>query len=98
MAELTGPTPAQRADLDAARELVAAGVPVFLGRPDPGSPTGYALPPGWQRVEPDETVVDAWRPGWALCAVAGCALDVVDGIDLRLERRQHGARRHKGSL
>lgn len=71
-------TPRQAADLEVARGLVRAGVPVILGRPDDRHPTGFALPPGWQHATPDESVVDAWRPGWALCAVTGHALDLID--------------------
>jgi len=68
----------QAADLQVARQLVRAGVPVFLGHPDATRTTGYALPPGWERSVPDESVVDAWAPGMALCAVTGHALDLID--------------------
>jgi hypothetical protein len=71
-------TAEQQAALGVARSLARAGVPLFLGRPDPARPTGFALPPGWQHARPDESVVDAWQPGWALCAVTGHALDLVD--------------------
>lgn len=71
-------TPVQQQALDLARLLVKSGVPVFLARPDQDSPTGYALPGGWQQVQPDPGVVDAWQPGWALCAVTGHVLDLVD--------------------
>ena len=71
-------TPEQEQALAVARELVRSGVPVFLGRPDPAEPVGFKLPRGWQEAKPQESVVDAWRPGWALCAVTGHGLDLVD--------------------
>lgn len=64
--------------LDVARSLAAAGVPLFLGSPAPGTALGFALPPGWQTTEPDPAIVDAWRPGMALCAVMGRGLDLLD--------------------
>jgi len=64
--------------LEVARELARIGVPLFLAPPDPSKSTGFALPNGWQRARPDPTVPDHWRPGWALCAVTGHALDLVD--------------------
>lgn len=71
-------TPEQRQALDVARGLVRSGVPVFLAWPDPSRPEGYALPKAWHRSTPDPQVVDAWRPGLALCAVTGQGLDLVD--------------------
>jgi hypothetical protein len=79
MTELTAE---QVADLDFARELVKRGVPMFLARPDPSSRDGFALPGRWEGVVPDVAVVDAWQPGWALCAVTGHVFDLVD-IDPR---------------
>ena len=52
---------------------------------------GYRLPSGWQNIEPDMGWLDptatgfhnkAWRPGWALAAVMGRGLDLLD-IDPR---------------
>ena len=71
-------TPEQTSALETARALIAAGVPVFVAFPDPGSDTGYRLPQAWQRAEPDPAWVDAWRPGMALCAVMGRGLDLID--------------------
>jgi hypothetical protein len=68
----------QNTSLRYALVLVRAGVPVFLARPDARRPTGYAEPAGWQRATPRESVVYAWRPGMALCAVMGHALDLID--------------------
>jgi AAA domain len=69
-------------DLDVARALIHAGVPIFVAPPDPATSTGYRLPTRWQHTKPDPGVVDRWRPGWALCAVTGHLLDLVD-IDPR---------------
>lgn len=71
-------TPEQRQALDVARGLVRSGVPVFLAWPDDTRPEGYALPKAWQQSTPDPQIVDAWRPGLALCAVTGQGLDLVD--------------------
>lgn len=68
--------------LAVARMLVKAGVPMFLARPNPQSKIGFDLPFGWETNEPDVSIVDAWRPGWALCAVTGHTFDLVD-IDPR---------------
>ena len=38
----------------------------------------YRLPRGWQNTRPSLATVDAWRPGEALCAVMGHALDLLD--------------------
>lgn len=71
-------TPEQTEALEAARALAAAGIPIFLGQPDPSSTTGYSLPSGWQHTTPDPAVVDAWQPGMALCLVTGHGLDLLD--------------------
>lgn len=68
----------QAAALAAARELARAGVPVFVAPPSPTSNTGFALPDEWQQTVPDPDAVDQWRPGWALAAVMGCGLDLID--------------------
>ncbi|HEX7038705.1 MAG TPA: phage/plasmid primase, P4 family, partial [Trueperaceae bacterium] len=75
-------TPEQSAALDVARALAAAGIPVFIARPDPEEPIGFKLPRGWQHARPDPRVVDAWRPGMALAMVCGHGLDLLD-IDPR---------------
>ncbi|MDQ6526876.1 hypothetical protein RB608_24870 [Nocardioides sp. LHD-245] len=67
--------------LDVARALAAAGVPVFVAPPDPGRKIGYRLPSAWQQTRADPAVVDAWAPGYALCAVMGLGLDLLD-VDL----------------
>mgnify|MGYP000721559677 CR=1 FL=1 len=67
--------------LEPAVRLIEAGVPVFVAKP---VPTGYDrrseffLPKGWQRTEPDVNILEAWRPGWAVCAVTGIKFDVLD--------------------
>ena len=68
------------AALEIARSLARAGIPVFAAPPD-DSPVGFRLPYKWQQIEPDPARVDAWQPGWALCAVMGRGLDLVD-LDL----------------
>jgi replicative DNA helicase len=75
-------------DLQIARSLAAAGIPVLVAYPDPegktpsGRATGYALRTGWQATTPNPDYVSAWKPGLALVAVMGCGLDLVD-IDPR---------------
>lgn len=69
---------AAAADLAAARNLIRAGVPVFRAPAAPGTGLGCRLPAGWQHTEPDEALLDAWRPGDALCAVMGRGLDLID--------------------
>ena len=71
-------TPEETAALDVARQLASAGVPIFVAPPDPSTSTGYRLPSGWQTTHPDPAALDAWRPGWAVCAVMGQGLDLVD--------------------
>lgn len=65
------------AALDVARRLVAAGVPVFAAPPGDTS-TGYRLPVGWQTFTADPKRLEVWRPGYALAAVCGHGVDVVD--------------------
>ncbi len=64
--------------LDVARGLVAAGIPVFAAPPAPGTKVGFHLPGRWQQTKPDKVHVETWQPGWALCMVCGCGLDVID--------------------
>ncbi|MBK8462464.1 MAG: hypothetical protein IPL36_05380 [Nigerium sp.] len=74
--------------LDVARHLAAHGVPLLLARPILDAdgrlmPTegagGYRMPTGWEATQANPAVVDQWRPGMALCAVMGHA---VDGLDV----------------
>lgn len=81
-------TPEQTKALDVARGLAAAGVPLFVAPPCPGQTCprpGHAngkvefhLPARWQTSRPLVDVVNRWRPGWALCAVMGHRVDLVD--------------------
>jgi hypothetical protein len=64
--------------LDVARAMALAGVPIFVAPPRPGSKAGYALPDAWENTAADPSAVDAWRPGWALCAIGGHVCDFVD--------------------
>src|SRR5271157_4867489 len=63
--------------LSVARELIEAGIPVFVAKPatnangswNPGgghNGCGYWFPRGWQRTEPNPSVLDDYRPGDAL--------------------------------
>jgi DNA polymerase I-like protein with 3'-5' exonuclease and polymerase domains/phage/plasmid-associated DNA primase len=71
-----------RAALDIARDLAAAGIPVFVAPPNPEKKIGFDLPADWERTRPDPAVLDRWQPGWAVGAVMGCGLDLID-IDPR---------------
>jgi hypothetical protein len=75
--------------LSVARDLIEAGIPVFVAKPDTDADgrwnpagghngCGYWLPKGWQKTEPDLRVLDDFRPGDALCMVCGHKLDGVD--------------------
>lgn len=68
--------------LDVARILADSGVPLFLAPPcqHGGAHGDWDLPPSWQTtdVRAAGAVLDAWRPGMALCAVMGHTLDVLD--------------------
>jgi len=80
-------TQEQSQALDAARELVAAGMPVFLApacTPDCPLPDhdgqGWHIPRGWPDtpLDPPWRAIDMWRPGDALAAVCGHVLDALD--------------------
>jgi hypothetical protein len=71
-----------RAAYTAARELLAAGVPLFIATRDASRKEGYKLPYQWERQPVSFDVLAAWRPGDALAAVMGHALDLID-IDPR---------------
>jgi AAA domain len=68
--------------LNIARSLAAAGIPVFVARPDPGKPGDYKPRGSWQTFAANPAYVNAWKPGLALCAVMGQGIDLVD-IDPR---------------
>ena len=69
--------------LDIARGLARAGIPIFIAPPssDPKDTSGFRLPGRWQQTKPDPSVLDHWQPGWAVCAVMGHGIDLVD-LDL----------------
>jgi hypothetical protein len=76
-------TPEHREALDVARRLIQAGVPVFAAAPDPDHPGRYILPKHWEKTVPAEVWLDpdnprGWKPGWALAAVGGHAVDFLD--------------------
>lgn len=64
--------------LNAARRLAEAGVPLFLAPPSSKEKIGFKLPSGWEKTKADPSVVDRWKPGWALCAVMGHVVDAID--------------------
>lgn len=72
----------RRAALDVARRLAELGIPIFVAPPSKTAKIGYKLPLEWQHTAPDPAVVDQWKPGWALCAVMGAGLDLLD-VDTR---------------
>lgn len=76
-------------DLDRARELTEAGVPVFIAPPNPDyDPTvtdrddprsrEFLLPGKWQETPADPSTLDGWKPGYAVCLVTGHGLDAAD--------------------
>ena len=78
-----------RKSLSVAQELINAGIPVFVAKPDTDQDgnwnprgchngCGYWLPKGWQRTKPDLRVLDGYAPGDALGMVCG---HKVDGLD-----------------
>ena len=104
MPDLSILTPDQLVALDIARDLVKAGVPVFVAPPCPmdcqvkGHSPGvdFHLPRQWDTSRPTMDVVDRWKPGWALAAVGGHAADFLDtdprngGIASALDLRDAG--------
>lgn len=77
-------SPATRNALNRAHLLVDYGVPVFRGRlrPDGNPDPDDRRWKNWQNRKPDHAEVDRWKPGEAICAVAGGTFDVLD-IDPR---------------
>lgn len=68
-------------DLEVARRLALAGVPIFVAKADPNHQTGFALPPRWQLTQAGAAslaAIDAWQPGDALCALMGVRMDLLD--------------------
>ncbi len=72
-------------------DLNRLGVPIFVAGPDGDD---YKRPSGWQHlpVEANADRLAAWRPGWALCAVLGDDVAVIDvdtknGADVEAVRR-----------
>jgi hypothetical protein len=82
-------TSAEATALSVARDLINAGIPVFVAKPaldkdgnwNPKgghNGCGYWLPKEWQKTEPDLHKLDDYRPGKALGMVCG---HKVDGLD-----------------
>lgn len=83
--------------LEINRAMARVGIPIFVAEPclraqcsancrrrnkNNGTETGFHLPYQWEKTKADESVVDKWRPGWAVCAVGGYAADFID-VDSR---------------
>lgn len=69
----------QRADLEIARKLARMGVPVILLTRT--NSKGEPIPPrDWQQATALDSfeAIDRWRPGYALGAVCGVAIDILD--------------------
>jgi len=84
-----------------ARELIAAGVPVFVAKPakgpdgqwDPdGGAGGYITPSGWQNTPAKLSTLDRFEAGDALGAVMGHAVDALD------TDKQHDGERARDQL
>lgn len=75
-------TPEQGQALEIARNMAKAGIPIFVAAPSAKNRIGFNIPKQWEKTVPDPGVVDTWQPGWALCAVMGHGLDLID-IDPR---------------
>lgn len=82
-------SPEQQQALDVARQLIAAGIPVFAAPPCAAASGGtcsahphgreeFHLPNKWQLTVPSEVWLQRWRPGWGLAAVGGHAADFLD--------------------
>jgi hypothetical protein len=56
-------TPRQTRDLDVARAMATAGIPIFVAHPN-NSLIGFRLPDKWQTTTPNPRYIDAWRPVW----------------------------------
>lgn len=89
-------TPEQANDLQIAREMVAAGIPVFIAAPRRERAGTYRYPDEWQNTVADSAVIDQWQPGWGLAAVGGHAADFLDmdprsgGIESQIELKNAG--------
>ena len=66
-------------DLAFARRLAALGIPIFVAPPTSGGGE-FRRPDGWQRLTADgnDERLSGWKPGWAVCAVTGEMLTVLD--------------------
>jgi len=75
-------TASQAEALAIAHELVDAGIPVFAAPRNHSAELAdrmpFILPNAWQTYRARHDAVDRWRPGWALCAVTGVGMDVID--------------------
>lgn len=72
------PTAEQLRDIEIARAMAAAGIPIFVCPPNPYRPGKYFIQAGWPNTVPDPAALDAWKPGWGVAAVGGRAADWLD--------------------
>lgn len=76
---MTELTPAQISGLGVACHMIQIGIPVFVAaRNSMDTGPEFLYPKGWETTRPNESVIDRWRPGMALCAVTGVRADVLD--------------------
>jgi hypothetical protein len=79
-----------------AREMAAAGIPIFIAAPNASKPGKYRYPDEWQNTVADPAVIDQWQPGWGLGAVGGVAADFLDmdprsgGLESQTEMKNAG--------
>lgn len=75
---MTDATPEQARDIEIARAMAAAGIPIFVCPPNPYRPGKYFLKAGWPNTVPDPAALDEWQPGWGVGAVGGRGADWLD--------------------
>lgn len=93
--------------LDVAHELIGAGIPVFVCKPDGVGAnwnprggtgrTGYFLRRGWQNTVADPAELDEFEPGCALAMVCGHGLDGID-VDLQKDDQVEARLRVEGVM
>lgn len=71
-------TTEQQTGLEVAREMIRVGIPIFAAARNHGQGSEFHFPRAWQETRPNESVLDQWKPGMALCAVTGVVADVLD--------------------
>ncbi|PRX46750.1 bifunctional DNA primase/polymerase-like protein [Prauserella shujinwangii] len=64
--------------LSVATDYISHGVPVFVAEPNYDPEPEFWYPKGWQESQVDTSVLRAWFPTSAICAVTGVKFDVID--------------------